>query len=268
MSGRVRWIAFAALLCVLFVGPLVVLALRASAARWAYPAVLPHQLSTRGVEFVIANAPDLSRALASSTGYALLVVGLSIVLTLPPAWALARFEFRGRLVLEALLLSPVLVPSIAYAMGVHFLFIRAGIANTTLGAVVILTAAGYPYMLRALIAGYQQIDPNYEVCAVNLGAARMRRVVFVHLPLLGPAIATGGSVVFLTAFSDYFLVFLIGGGAVRSYTGYLFPFLSGGDHTLSATLTLLFLVVPLVLFWGIESNLKAYYRRRGMHGPA
>ncbi|MEX2442935.1 MAG: hypothetical protein WD492_04995 [Alkalispirochaeta sp.] len=86
----------------------------------------------------------------------------------------------------------------------------------------------------------------------------------VHIPLLGPAILAGGSVVFLVAFSEYFLVFLIGGGSVASYTGYLFPYLSGGDRTLGSVLTLLFVVVPLVLFVLLDRTLSVYYRRREM----
>ncbi|MDA3948212.1 MAG: hypothetical protein PF508_03215, partial [Spirochaeta sp.] len=68
----------------------------------------------------------------------------------------------------------------------------------------------------------------------------------------------------LVAFSEYFLVFLIGGGAVPSFTGYLFPFLSSGDRTISAALTLLFLIVPMVLFVLIDGGIRAYFRRRGM----
>lgn len=70
--------------------------------------------------------------------------------------------------------------------------------------------------------------------------------------------------VFLVAFSEYFLVFLIGGGSVASYTGYLFPYLSGGDRTLGSVLTLLFVVVPLVLFVLLDRTLSVYYRRREM----
>lgn len=261
---RGPWLLFLGVLVVVFVVPIVVLVINAGAARWVYPDLLPVEASRRGVDLLIDNRWDIARSLVSSTLYSMATVLLSFALTVLPASVLARYEFRGRFVLEALFLSPVLVPAITYGMGIHFLFIRIGLADTVTGVVVVLTAVAYPYMLRSLIAGFQQIPPEMDLCAANLGATLLRRLLVVHIPLLGPAIVAGGSVVFLVAFSEYFLVFLIGGGSVASYTGYLFPFLSGGDRTLGSVLTLLFVVVPLVLFLLLDRTLSAYYRRREM----
>jgi putative spermidine/putrescine transport system permease protein len=71
-------------------------------------------------------------------------------------------------------------------------------------------------------------------------------------------------VVFLVAFSEYFLVFLIGGGSVESFTGYLFPVITSSNRGLGALVTLIFLVVPVLLFAGLEMMLGGYFRRRGM----
>jgi putative spermidine/putrescine transport system permease protein len=121
-------------------------------------------------------------------------------------------------------------------------------------------------MLRALIAGFQQIEPEIDVCAANLGASLLRRLVVVHLPLLGPAMLAGGSVVFLVAFSEFFLVFLIGGGLSVPIRVISIPF-HRGDRTVGSALTLLFVVVPLLLFAFLDGTLRRYYRRRGMGGP-
>ena len=261
-----RWIALLAAFAVLFVSPVVVLGLRAVAARWSYPHLLPEAYSLRALELLVRDGGGLARSLVSSTVYSSVTVLLAFAVSVLPASVLARYEFRGRLAVEALLLSPVLVPAITYGIGLHFLMIRVGLANTTAGVVLVLTAASYPYMLRSLTAGFQQIHPDFDRCATNLGASLHRRVLTVHLPLLGPAVVAGGSVVFLVAFSEYFLVFLVGGGVVPSYTGYLFPYVSGGDWTIGAGLTLGFVVVPLVLFVAIDRTLALYYRRRGMTG--
>jgi putative spermidine/putrescine transport system permease protein len=74
----------------------------------------------------------------------------------------------------------------------------------------------------------------------------------------------GGSVVFLVAFSEYFLVFLIGGGSVHSYTGTLFPILNSSDRAMGSLLTLVFLLVPLMLFVLTDTAVTRIYRRKGM----
>jgi putative spermidine/putrescine transport system permease protein len=105
---------------------------------------------------------------------------------------------------------------------------------------------------------------QYAQCAANLGAGRLRVLWQVELPLLIPAIIAGGTVVFLVSFSEYFLVFLIGGGRVPSFTGYLFPFLASSDRSTGAALTLLFLLVPLGLFGLVELFVAHRARERGI----
>lgn len=264
MPDRLARGSFVLALLVVFVLPLVVLALTALSSRWPYPRLLPEGLSLRSLRFVRDNAAGIVRSLRSSLGYSTLTAVAAFALSIVPAQALARHEFRGRLFVEALLLSPVVIPAITYAMGMHFVLIRFGLADRLFGVVVVLTAASYPYMLRALIQGFRNVDPDIDVCAANLGAGALRRLITVHIPLLGPAIAAGGSIVFLVAFSEYYLVFLIGGGRIDSFTGYLYPFLTSSDRPLSAVLTMLFVLVPLLLFLIIEVFLARYYRRRGL----
>lgn len=260
VGARIAWGGVTVVIFLLFIGPLVVLILNAASARWPYPELLPAVWSARGIDFLLRNGRGIVASIFSSFAYSLVTVVLALFLCVFPARVLAWYEFRGRVLLEALLLSPVLVPAITYGMGIHFLFIRLGIANRAIGVVLVLTAASYPYMLRALIAGFEQVDPDYDTCAANLGAGPLRRLFVVTVPLIVPAILAGGTIVFLVAFSDYFLVFLIGGGAVRSFTGYLFPFLTAGDRTIGSILTILFVLVPLVLFVVLEVIVRNVYR--------
>ena len=261
MSGRTFFglLAFAALF------PLVVLALYAVAPGWRFPDIIPARFDFRALEFVARQWRLLGLHMASSVFYSLATAVLAFLICLGPAHHFARREFRGKHLLEGALLAPALVPSMTFSMGVHYAFIRAGLADTMAGLILTLTVFSYPYMLRALVAGFQSYGEEYELCARNLGAGFFTRMVRVELPLLLPAAIAGGSVVFLVAFSEYFLVFLIGGGAVPSFTGYLFPFLNSSDRGIGSALTLLFLAVPAALFLLIELVVARVYRRRGIY---
>lgn len=256
---------FLTLLFLLFAFPLVVLALYAAAPGWNWPHVWPDQLSTRSLEYLVSQHRTIALHLLWSTGYSLTTVACTLLLCVLPAHHFARREFRGKTVLEALLLAPALVPAMTFSMGVHVLFIHSGLADTTPGVILVLTTFSYPYMLRALITGFQSYGEEYDLCAKNLGAGRWTRLIKVELPMLAPAMAAGASIVFLVAFSEYFLVFLIGGGAVPSYTGFLFPLLNSSDRAVGSMLCLLFLVVPIVLFVAMETILARTYKTRGMY---
>ncbi|MGL1890372.1 MAG: ABC transporter permease subunit [Spirochaetaceae bacterium] len=219
---------------------------------WKYPDLLPRSYNLRGIKFLVKNINPITLSIFTSLGFSLLSVVFSLLITILPASYLARNEFVGKSILEALLLSPVLIPSITYSMGIHWIFIKLGLSDSFIGVTIVLTMFSYPYLLRSLIAGFSLYSHNLDVSAKNLGANLFTRIVKVHLPLLLPSVISGGTVVFLSSFSSYFLVFLIGGGRVNSFTGYLVPFLRSEDLNISSVLSIIFLLIPIVLFTLIE----------------
>lgn len=271
VTGKVRsgggvWspALFAASLVVLFGVPVLVLAVQAVAPAWAWPDLLPQVLSPRTLHWLAASWPTVARHLAWSAWYAGLATALCLAVCLLPARALAFGTVPAGPLAEGLLLAPALLPVMGFALGLHGVFVRVGLADSTAAVVLVLAAVSYPYMLRSLMAGWRTVGPDYARCAANLGAKPLRILLTVELPLLLPAAVAGGSVVFLVAFSDYFLVYLVGGGLVPSFTGYLFPVLQSGDRALGALLTLVFMVVPVVLFVVAEGLTMRFMRRRGM----
>ncbi len=257
-------VAIFAVLLLLFVLPVIVLLLGAFSSSWAFPEVLPAVFDLRSLHYLAQHRQDIGLSLLSSCLYSFGTVVLTFAMTVMPAKLFARTDFFGKNFLEGLFLAPALIPPMAFAMGAHFIFLRLGIADTTLGVILILSIISYPYMLRALTAGYQAYGDNFALCAKNLGASPMRILLAVELPLLLPALLAGATIVFLVAFSEYFLVFLIGGGTVPSYSGYIFPILNSSDRSVASLLTLVFLALPIVFFFVIDRLIYSAYRRRGM----
>lgn len=251
------------ILALLFLLPVAVLVLQAGAPGWRFPELWP-ELSFDGLGFLAARPKPFLTALASSLGYSLATVAVTLAMTILPAKTLAFTSFRGKNLLEGLLLLPALVPAMTFSMGLHFIFIKIGLADTTPGVILVLAMISSPYMLRALTTGYTLMGREYGICARNLGASKWDAFREVELPLLFPAMAAGASVVFLVAFSEYFLVFLIGGGSVASFTGYLFPLITSSNRGLGALVTLAFLAIPILLFIVLELGLYRYYRKRRM----
>ena len=250
------------------------LRLAAIAGLFALPVVmlLCYSLSARGQagitlrawRYLFAERGNFLTALASSLGYGFSAMIVAFVSCVLPAKAIARAHGSHTAAIEAVLLTPALLPSISFAIGVHQLFIRVGLVDSWVGVLLILSFVSYPYMLRALIASYESINPAYEQCARNLGAGALRTFLRVELPFLLPGAAAGGSVVFLVAFSDYFLVFLIGGGIVPAFTSYLVPFIRSADYSIASALSIVFLMVPIGLFVLQDRALTLLLQRRGM----
>lgn len=260
----IRVLILLAVFVMIFVLPIIVLLLNVFSSAWAYPDILPSTFDLRSLKYLVLHRRDIAVSLLSSCLYSCGTILLTFVMTILPAKIFARESFAGKNLLEGLFLAPALLPSMSFAMGAHFIFLRLGIADTVGGVVLILAIISYPYMLRALTAGYQIYGETYALCARNLGASSLRILLTVELPLLLPAVLAGATIVFLVAFSEYFLVFLVGGGTVPSYSGYLFPLLNSSDKSVASLLTLVFLLVPITFFLLIDRLIYRAYRRRGM----
>ncbi len=251
-------------LLVAFVLPVIILILIGLAPGWRFPDVWPQAFSLKGLAYLIRHHQQITTALGASFAFSLLTALATLLMCVFPASVFARVAFPGKALLEGLLLTPALVPPMTFAMGLHFIFIKWSLTESFAGVVLVLAMFSYPYMFRALVAGFQTMGAPYRICARNLGAGSLAILWRVEMPLLMPAVIAGGSVVFLVAFSEYFLVFLIGGGSVASFTGTLFPLLTSSNRSLAAILTLIFLFLPVALFIIMDTVLTRVYRRKGM----
>lgn len=260
-----RFIVLLTVFTTLFILPVAVLLLYTFSSAWSWPDVMPQKFDSRGVAYLAGHGLDIAYHLLYSCLYSLGTVIFTLLITIFPAKLFARTDFLGKQLLEGLFLAPALIPPMAFAMGAHYLFIFIGLADTLTGVTLVLGLFSYPYMLRAITGGYQSFGEQYTLCAKNFGASPLRILFSIELPLLLPAIIAGATIVFLVAFSEYFLVFLIGGGTVPSYAGYIFPLLNSSDKTIASLLTLIFLFIPIILFLLADHLILTGYRRRGIH---
>lgn len=261
---RTRAVFFLTLVFIIFLLPLAVLLVYSLASRWQYPDLLPAGLSLRAYKYVLTYLPDITLRLFTTTAYSICTVAASLFISYFPARVLAYSDFPGKHIVSSFLLVPALLPPVTFAVGIHIIFIRTGLSDSFMGLVLVLTAYAYPYMLRALISGFHSVDRNFVLCSRNLGGGPARVLFTIELPMLFPAIYAGGSVVFLVAFSEYFLVSIIGGGVIPSYTTYVYPFIKSADMPIASLLNLLFLVVPIVLFIAMDHFIAAFNRKRGL----
>ena len=250
------------LITIAFISPVLLLIIQSFAGPWPWPNLLPTTWNTRSWSNALTSRVPIVYSLGNSLLYSLAATFLGFLLCIMPASALTRGSLppARRRIIEILLMSPIMVPPITFTLGIHHVFLRIGLADTWAGVVIVLCAYSYPYMLRALMNGFRVTGEHYVISARNLGAGPLGSFTGIELPLLVPAITTGGSVMLLAAFSDYYLVFLFGGGAVRGYSSYLFPFLNSSDSNMAALLTLIFIATPLILFGIMELILSRWYK--------
>jgi putative spermidine/putrescine transport system permease protein len=164
----------------------------------------------------------------------------------PAGRALGLYRFRGKGLVELLILAPVIVPGIAVALGLHSVFIQLGLTNTLAGVVLVHLVPTVPYMTLVMAGIFANYDPAYEQQARSLGASASQTFRHVTLPAILPGIIVGGLFAFLVSWSQYVLTLLIGGGRVITLPLLLFNYASAGRNDLTGAIGIIY-ILPGIL---------------------
>lgn len=227
--------------------PLVPLLIWAFAGTWRYPAVVPQQTSTRGLRLIVEAGSGIPHALMTSTIIALSVAALACLIGFPAGRAVGLYEFRGKRIIQFLLLAPVVVPGLAVTLGLQVFFIRFELSNTVAGVILVQLIPTVPYAATILAAAFSRLDVDLERQARSLGAGPWKTTIFVTIPTLRPAIAVAALLAFLISWSEYVLTLLVGGGQVKTLPLLLFAAIGSSDTSAAAVLALVVIGPPLIL---------------------
>jgi putative spermidine/putrescine transport system permease protein len=232
------------LLALGILAPLVPLLLWAAAGEFRWPALLPAP-SSRGLARVLDA--DVLAALGTSAAVAGTVAGLAAALGLAAGRALGSHAFRGRRLVQLLLLAPAIVPTLAVTLGIQVFFIRFGLADTVAGVVLVHLVPTVPYVSLVMAGVFAGFDERLLDQARVLGARPLARLRHAVLPAVAPGLAVAALFAFLISWSEYVLTLLVGGGTVRTLPLLLFAAIGSADLTAAAALGLVLAAPPLVL---------------------
>lgn len=235
------------------IAPLVPLVIWSFAFRWYFPSLLPTEWSMRAWQYVVSNASGVPKAFVNSLVIAVIATVLSILIGIPAGRAMGLHKFRGKRLVEFLILAPTIIPGLAVVMGIHVAFIRYGLVDTIPGVVLVHLIPTTPYMVMVMASVFANYDPAFEEQARVLGAGPVATFIYVTFPAILPGIIVGGLFAFIISWSQYILTLLIGGGKVATLPVLLFAFAASGDNAVMAALAVIF-VAPAVAFLVLTSK--------------
>jgi molybdate transport system permease protein len=163
-----------------------------------------------------ALSPEEWRAVALSLRVSFWATLLSLPLGIFVAYALARWEFWGKQVLNGLVHLPLILPPVVTGYLLLLTFGRKGYVGQFLdewfgivlafrwtGAVLAAAVMAFPLMVRAIRLAIEAVDPKLEEAASTLGAPRLWVFTTVTLPLILPGIVAGAILAFAKAMGEF-----------------------------------------------------------------
>ena len=162
--------------------------------------------TTRWYEDLSRNR-GLLRALQNSLVVATLSTVLSVVIGTTGAWLLHRHHFRGTRMIQALVSVPMIMPEIVIGISLLIFFTTVSMPLGFTTVVIAHTTFCFPFVLVAVQARLQGLDPALEEAAMDLGATPLRAFWTVIVPSLRPAILSGALMAFTLSMDELIVTF-------------------------------------------------------------
>jgi spermidine/putrescine transport system permease protein len=263
-NGRRLLVALFVLVIAFLYAPIVIL-LIFSFNNAAVPAFPLNGFTLHWYHEFIDNA-DLRSSLETSAVIAALTSIGAVFLGTLASIALARRRFRGKALLSAFLLSPLVIPYVVFGIALLLLFHQLGIPRSIVTVVIGHVVITLPYAILVLVPRLEQIDASLEEAAYDLGASHLRTFRSVTLPLILPAILSAFLIAFTTSFDEYAVAsFVVGTRAtfpIYLYSALRFP----TQLPQVIAVAVVVLMVSLVVVVAAEVGRRAAERR--LEAPA
>lgn len=203
---------------------------------------------------------------------AAVVNGIFGVLT---AWALVRYEFPGKTVVNALVDLPFALPTAVAGIALATLYAPNGwvgqfltplgikAAYNPIGVTIALIFIGLPFVVRTIEPVLRDAAEDVEEAAASLGANRIDTILRIVLPALGPAWLTGFAMAFARGVGEYGSVIFIAGN--MPYKSEIAPLLiiiqlEQFEYARAATIAVVMLAVSFTMLLIINA-IQAWARR-------
>ncbi len=247
-------------------------------------------LQNDGGKLTLANYVDFFklpyyfRTLKNSFYISMATTVLAVVLGLPMAYVVSRYNIPGKKVLNIMIVISLLSPPFIGAYAWIMLFGRGGFITKFLihigmnmptiygfkGMLLVFTLKFFPFIYMYVLGALGSMDRSLEEAAENLGVGTMKRIFTITLPLIIPTLTAGIVMVFMTVLSDIGTPMLMGEGFKVLPLVIYDEFLSeiGGNVVFASSMGVVLIIFSLsVLF--IQRNIisKREYNMSGLRPP-
>ncbi len=138
-----------------------------------------------------------------------LTVFITLAFSVPGAYAVARFRFKGQKAFSRSILLIYMVPMIVLALPIYIAFSMTGLRNSILGIVLIYPVTTIPVALYMLQGYFRGLPTEVEEAGLMDGLSRLAVIWKITLPLSLPALASVSLYVFMIAWNEFLLAFML-----------------------------------------------------------
>jgi putative spermidine/putrescine transport system permease protein len=211
----------------------------------------PPGLSTRWYDALFANG-QLMAALRNSALLAVCVAAIALLAGLPAAYAIARLRFPGRDAVAALIMAPLLLPSLVLGLALLLALQPLKLAATWPGLMLAHSMVALPFAVRIMTTAFAAVPKEVEEAAWTLGATPLRAALRIMLPIAAPGAAAAAALCFLVSFDETVISLFLVGPRLSTLPVEMFRYVETRTDPLVAALAMALIGVALAVVLLVE----------------
>jgi putative spermidine/putrescine transport system permease protein len=246
LTAVVTWTA-AACFVIVVVGVLVSVLVQSFATVWRggwWPDGFTTQWYARAW-----TSTGMSDALVNTFQAGIAVVVICLLAGVPAGYLLARRNFPGRSLVMLLMLLPIILPPMTYAVQLAALMYRVGLGGTMTAVVLVNLVPTLPLVVLIMVPFVEQISSEVENAARVFGANNLRLFTHVLVPLLLPGMLAAGILVLVRTLGAFELTFFVSAADTQTLVVALFGAMSdpgGVPVSMTAAMAVTYMLVAVL----------------------
>lgn len=192
----------------------------------AYPPVWIFTPTLDNYRAVLSGADSILPNLWSSIVVSSTATLLTMLFSVPAAYAIARLKYPGKQTSGFYVLVTQMLPPVGLVIPYYLVLQRVGGLDTYSGLILIFLTFSLPFAIWLMVSYFEDIPLEMEEAALLDRAGRLRALWYVILPQVRGGIAVTTIFVFLNSWNEFMFSVLLGGNRVRPVTVAMFNFIS------------------------------------------
>ncbi len=151
---------------------------------------------------------NFGRFILVSAVVSVATVIITLMVSIPGAYAVSRLRFRGQVQLSRSILLIYMVPAIVLVIPLYAVFSQLGLRNTLTGLMIVYPATTIPVALYMLQGYFRGLPSELDEAGLMDGLTRVGVIWKINLPLSLPALASVSLYVFMIAWNEFLFAFM------------------------------------------------------------
>jgi ABC-type spermidine/putrescine transport system permease subunit II len=255
-SGSVLWIVFAFVMYAFLIAPIIIVIFMSfnSALYLSFP---PAGLSLRWYEKLFSDPIYTDASLKSFLVGCFAVLAATVFGTMA-AYGLQRYRPKCFNLINALILSPLILPGILIGLALLYTLNTVGIGRSMPSVILGHTLYVLPFTVVIISSALQGCDRRLEEVAMSLGANEWYAFRTITLPIIFPGIISGALFAFILSLDEFIITFLLGGVHVVTLPIRIFASLRFAvDPTIAAVSTVFVFVTTLLFLLAVRLRARS-----------